>query len=254
MGYSLLIPLGFLLFSSINGDSIQDPACPSFDCGNGITIDYPFWHQNQQIEHCGYPGFDLSCADQNPMLHLSNYTDLYPIKHINYSNKSLILAYSGLKSATCPTITHDITLNTSSLLFNSSGNKLVRFFYNCSLYPPSLPHIQCLQYGAKRSYVFKEGAIPEFDWNRYCASTVVVPVIEEAMDHGDLVQGFDQGFKLTWNQAAADGVCQSCEASGGFCSYSNGLPSTFFCICSYGRESINCHNHGNSSGVQCIFF
>ncbi|KAJ9181803.1 hypothetical protein P3X46_005857 [Hevea brasiliensis] len=247
MGYSLLMMfLRFLLlYTSINGDSIQEPACPSFDCGNGIIIGYPFWHQNQQLEHCGYPGFNLSCNDQNPMLRLSD-DYLYPIKDINYSNKSLTLfAYPSLNSAPCPKITHDIALNTTPHpLFNSLGNKVVHFFYNCTLYPPSLPHIRCLEYGAKRSFVFKEGAIPEFDWDRYCASIVALPVIDEAVDHGDLVKGLgkvlQKGFKLTWNQAA-DEVCQSCEASGGFCSYRKGQPKNFFCICSNGRQSFNCH-------------
>ncbi|XWS53517.1 hypothetical protein CRYUN_Cryun10bG0008100 [Craigia yunnanensis] len=33
-----------------------------------------------------------------------------------------------------------------------------------------------------RNHVFTEGAIPEFDWNTYCESTVIVPVIEKAVN------------------------------------------------------------------------
>ncbi|XWS14200.1 hypothetical protein CRYUN_Cryun36dG0103000 [Craigia yunnanensis] len=98
---------------------------------------------------------------------------------------------------------------------------MLHFFYNCTLFPPSLPSIVCLQYNAKNSYVFTEGAIPEFDWNTYCESTVTVPVIEKAVN-GVLSNSFagaqQEGFELTLQQP--DVACQSCEANGGFCGYS----------------------------------
>ncbi|KDP27917.1 hypothetical protein JCGZ_18997 [Jatropha curcas] len=247
---SLLILLGFLLYNFINGDSINI-ACSSFDCGNGITFGYPFWHQSQQFEHCGYSGFNLSCNDQNPMLFLPNQ-NLYPIKDINYSKKSLTLAYPvSLTEAKCPkiTLTHDI-ISINTAFFHTSGNENLHFFYNCSLYPPSVPHIGCLEYGAMRSYVFKEGLIPEFDWHRYCESGVTVPVTDKAED-GDLVMEFGQalrsGFRLEWKQP--DQACQTCEASGGFCSYSNGVPN-FFCICSSGKQKIDCNDNGSSSSQK----
>ncbi|XP_057471952.1 uncharacterized protein LOC130760587 [Actinidia eriantha] len=124
-------------------------------------------------------------------------------------------------------------------------NKVVRFFYNCTLYPPSLPYIECLRYGLKRSYVFVEGAIPEFDWERYCETTVSVPVINKGGD-GILVNSFGRvlqdGFKLTWR--SPDRACRSCEASGGFCGYGNGLLQKFICHCNDGQQSDNsCHHN-----------
>ncbi|KAK6265282.1 hypothetical protein QUC31_016119 [Theobroma cacao] len=125
---------------------------------------------------------------------------------------------------------------------------MLRFFYNCTLFPPSLPSISCLQYNAKKSYVFIEEAIPEFDWNNYCESTVSVPMIEKAV-HGALSDGFagalQQGFELTWQQP--DVACRSCEATGGLCGYmisSNDLHKNFFCHCHDGKHSINNHDNG----------
>jgi hypothetical protein len=179
------------------------------------------------------------------MIYLSN--DLYPITNINHSSKSLTLHHTKIRRADCPKAPHDtITVNSTPSLFNSTlGNKMLHFFYNCTLYPPSLPHIACLQYGIKQSYVFLEGATPEFDWHRYCESVVSALVSDEAV-YGDLVQGFGRalqgGFKLTWKQL--DGACQSCEASGGFCGYNNGPHENFFCICTNRRHSTNCYDQG----------
>ncbi|KAJ4841079.1 hypothetical protein Tsubulata_045163 [Turnera subulata] len=163
--------------------------------------------------------------------------------------KSLALSYSEVEEANCPKVSHDVvSLNTTPpTLFNhTAGNKFLHFFYNCSLFPPSLPHIACLVYGAKKSYVFVEGKVPEFDWHRYCESTKTVLVIDEAASDRDLVQGFGKalqdGFKLTWQQPHGD--CQLCEASGGFCGYANGSSKNLFCICSDGRHSIDCRDKG----------
>ncbi|CAK7326345.1 unnamed protein product [Dovyalis caffra] len=89
------------------------------------------------------------------------------------------------------------------------------------------------------------GVTPEFDWHRYCESVESALVSDEAI-YGDLVQGFGQalqgGFKLNWKQP--NGACQSCEASGGLCGYSNSLHNNFFCICNNRRHSMNCNKQG----------
>lgn len=93
--------------------------------------------------------------------------------------------------------------------------------------------------------MFIVGAVPEFDWSGYCETTATVPVIEKSVG-GDLVddfgRGIREGFELTWR---SDGGCRSCEDSGGFCGYGGGdLHRNFFCFCSGGRRSSNCHNNG----------
>lgn len=243
-----------IIFCSISGYSAQPPTriCPRLDCGNGIIISYPFWLQPHQLEHCGYQGHNLSCHAQIPVLNLSN--DLYQVKSINYLDNSLIISHTELtETNNCPKIRHDFTLTpTNSFLFNhTSGNRLLRFFYNCTLYPPALPDIACLQSGAKRSFVFAMEAIPEFDWHGYCESTVRVSVLEKALDDKEtLVSSFSKalrdGFRLTWRTPS--GSCQLCQASNGFCGYSNSSSSTenFFCICPGGRHSVSCPQQGNN--------
>lgn len=238
-----------LLFTYINA------TCPSFDCGNGVTIGYPFWHQNQMFQHyCGYPGFNLSCNNKNPTtLYLSS--TFYSVKAINYSDHTLTLNYLEVKDTNCPRIPHDVNLSTSSLLNYTLGNTLLRFFYNCTLYPPSHPPIACLDYGTRRSFVFMVGAEPEFDWHAYCESIVTVPVIAKEVDgvlaRGLIGQALRDGFKLTWK---SDGACESCEASGGFCGVSSGQHQNFSCICNDGQDSTKCRVKGNCSYYFiCIF-
>ncbi|XVF62447.1 hypothetical protein PTKIN_Ptkin09bG0008600 [Pterospermum kingtungense] len=242
-----------LLNTFITANSLQTPntLCPSFTCGNGFSISYPFWHnQDQQLlERCGYPGFNVSCNDRNPVLHLSNNT--YQIRTINYSHKSLLISHFEAKHVTCPSLYQNFTLPAFSLFnYSTSHNRMLRFFYNCTLFPPSIPSIVCLRYSAKNSYVFTEGAIPEFDWNTYCDSTVTVPVIERAVNgvsSNGFVGALQEGFELTWQQPA-DVACRSCEATGGFCGYSNDqLHEKFFCHCPDGKHSTSCADNGEIS-------
>ncbi|KAK2990239.1 hypothetical protein RJ640_014691 [Escallonia rubra] len=238
-----------LLYTGIHGNSVKssNSACPSFDCGNGLVIGYPFWQQSHQPDHCGYPGFNISCTGQTPFLHLSDH--LYRVKSIDYPQNSLVIAYGELNDTICPLVSHGVTINSTLPLLNYTGDdKTVNFFYNCTLYPPSVQYIKCLQYGAKRAYVFMDGAIPEFDWRSYCESIVRVPVIGKAAgdDGAVLADGFggalQDGFKLTWS---ADRECQTCEASGGFCGHGgDGVHRKFFCFCGDGRQLASCHDAG----------
>ncbi|KAH7843082.1 hypothetical protein Vadar_012442 [Vaccinium darrowii] len=220
---SLILLLINILYTATNGDSVKpsNPACPSFDCGDGQIIGYPFWQQGNQNEHCGYPGLAVSCNHQQPQLRLFDH--FYGLKKINYSENTLTAAYPELNDATrCPMAPHDVKLNSTSFLNYTIEDKM-------------------------RSYVFMEGAIPEFDWHRYCEGTVRVPVIfagdRESLLRDHFGRVLKEGFKLTWR--SPDSGCRSCEASGGFCGYRSGLNQKSFCFCKDGKHSDNCHNEGD---------
>lgn len=119
-------------------------SCPSFDSCNGLKVGYPFWKQSQQSEHCGYQGFDLSCNDNEPIISLSN--NLYKVKNFNKSGNTVTITYAdGLNGPRCPIAPHDVVLESSNLLMHyTCDDRMIRFFCNCSLYPPSLEDITCL--------------------------------------------------------------------------------------------------------------
>lgn len=253
---SLLLLLN-LLDAATNGDSVKPaiPACRSFECGNGQIIGYPFWQQGNQDEHCGYPGFAVSCYGQQPLLHLFDH--LYQVKKISYPENTLIATFRDLSDGSkCPMAPHDVNLNSSPFLNYTTGVKMVKCFYNCTLYPPSLPDIECLRYGLKRSYAFMEGTIPEFDWRKYCESTMRVPVAVKTGNRRDGLSGDDfgralkEGFELTWR--SPESGCRSCEASGGFCGFGNGPNQKPFCFCNDGKRYDVCSDKGNFLYMVCF--
>ncbi|KAH6808609.1 hypothetical protein C2S51_026392 [Perilla frutescens var. frutescens] len=252
------LPLVITFLSiSTNGNSVNSPPppCAAFDCGNGLTLGYPFHLQSPQPPFCGYPNLAISCTNNQPILHISN--NPYTVKNLNISDNSIVVAYGGkdaAATATCPIATDAaVALDSDSLLqlnYNNTGNKIVRFYYNCTVYPPSAAGIKCLQRGAKHSYAFVEGSEPEYsDWIQHCESTVTAPVMEDAVD--DLRNGSGNalklGFLLTWK--SVDRSCKVCEEGGGFCGYSsNDIDHKFFCFCSDGRNSsLSCHVSGEIS-------
>ena len=69
-----------------------DDGCKDTICGDGEpTIQFPFWLKDQQPEHCGYPGFELYCTEDNhTMLELSHSGKFY-VKSINYAGQGITL-------------------------------------------------------------------------------------------------------------------------------------------------------------------
>ena len=63
-----------------------DDGCKEARCRDGEpTIGFPFRLKGQQPEHCGYPGFELSCTkDNQTMLELPHSGKFY-VKNISYT-------------------------------------------------------------------------------------------------------------------------------------------------------------------------
>ncbi|XAR49698.1 hypothetical protein NMG60_11032974 [Bertholletia excelsa] len=243
-----------ILSTTVHGGSMPPvaAACPSFHCGDKhIQLGYPFWSEGQQNDpHCGYPGLALSCTAGPPILRLSG--NPYCLKKINYSENSLIISFDEINNSDkdCPIAPHEVRLNSSYLSYTMEDNKMVVFFYNCTLYPPSAPSIACLRHGLMRSYAFLEEAVSEFDWRQYCEAEVAVPMTEAAVDGlltgGGIRSALEDGFKVTWQPPHEE--CWACEASGGFCGYSGALHPKFTCFCNGGQQSLTCHGTGELLG------
>lgn len=62
-----LVSFIFLVLHVISGFAVsQDHECQPTRCGDsGPTIKFPFRLRDHQPEHCGYPGFELSCTESN---------------------------------------------------------------------------------------------------------------------------------------------------------------------------------------------
>lgn len=225
----------------IKGNSLSKSHPLSFSCGNGVDFNYPFWQQSQKNNNIGYPNLGITCINKTPIIQLDNH--LYHVQRVNNSEKTFVVSFYELGDTICPVVPHDVEMSSYTSFLNYSNDvKMLHFFYNCTIYPSGVEPIKCLQVGAKHTYVFLEGFVPEFDWKGYCDSIVTIPVMEKSVN-GSFTTSFgnamNKGFKLKWSR---DLDCGSCEASGGFCEY-NG-EQTFSCSCSDGRNYTNCHDEG----------
>ncbi|XP_077210610.1 LEAF RUST 10 DISEASE-RESISTANCE LOCUS RECEPTOR-LIKE PROTEIN KINASE-like 1.2 [Tasmannia lanceolata] len=235
-----LLLLLVLLFTSARGDPIQYLNCTSsFSCGNNVSISYPFWHIDGGNKYCGYPNLGLSCSNQRTLLRLSN--NEYYVDDINYKQHTITLVEIDW-TETCPRARNNVTLKTTPMLSYSGVDLNLTFFFNCSSSPfPAADPQPCLQSGNLQTYTALSVMIPRgFDWSMYCEDSVVVPVMETALNGpagmGDIGSVLMQGFQLNWTSYKN---CSACEASHGYCGY-NTTNGDLLCFCKDGTYNTTC--------------
>ncbi|KAF4399127.1 hypothetical protein G4B88_023721 [Cannabis sativa] len=81
--------LFLLLGLSINIEASQTQ-CKESRCGNGPAIRFPFRVKDGQPNHCGYPGFELSCRGKRTVLELPKSVKLF-VKSIDYKSQVIKL-------------------------------------------------------------------------------------------------------------------------------------------------------------------
>ncbi|XP_068641763.1 LEAF RUST 10 DISEASE-RESISTANCEUS RECEPTOR-LIKE PROTEIN KINASE-like 1.2 isoform X1 [Aristolochia californica] len=248
---SLLLHLLLLLLVTItSGDPISRDStipiqCSPFDCGNGLSIHYPFWHIDDGHRYCGYPSLGVSCdaETRKPLLRLPG--DTYYVEEIDYYRRVVTLVDGDVAGKSCPRVRKNV--DTFSLLGFSLADKNHLFFFNCSPLPSSveLEPISCLKDKNKRSFVILEDKIPaELDWHGKCDDTVVASVTRDSdlMSKTSLTDHFFEllhiGFKLKWSSAQ---TCRACEESLGFCGYSNATRKPL-CFCKEGTYAKSCND------------
>ncbi|XP_015966612.3 LEAF RUST 10 DISEASE-RESISTANCE LOCUS RECEPTOR-LIKE PROTEIN KINASE-like 2.1 [Arachis duranensis] len=236
--FYLLCALFSTIFMTYYADSL--PICAPSDCGNDVSIKYPFWKRSGTTvgEVCGYPEFGLECSKKGyPILQLK--TDKYYVTDINYVNHSITLVDIDVMNDTCPRAKNNVSIGNIPLSF-SNLDMNITFYFNCSSQPSvvgAVP-IKCLINGeGKKSYVFEVGTdIGGRTWTNSCDAEVTVAVKHgEIKSDDDLINGFgaamSKGFVLDWNRAVD---CAECELSDGYCAY-NGTARQTLCICKDGR-------------------
>ncbi|KAK1565081.1 hypothetical protein Q3G72_018272 [Acer saccharum] len=224
------------IFTSLANHTLAlDPhfeACAPKTCGNGLNISYPFWISGKQQSYCGYPNFEITCGDEEPILSISE--EDYIIKNIFYANNSLLLASAAAydRQETCPTPHHNISLSRTPFDLISTDTNLF-FFYNCTKKPPdyyTYP-IDCISNSTHYSFAaFHEEVLLKANYSLdLCRNSAFVPVDVESINIANLWQMnytevLKMGFLLDWTTHN----CTSCEASGGRCGFKD---SKFVCFC-----------------------
>ncbi|CAJ1951985.1 unnamed protein product [Sphenostylis stenocarpa] len=229
--WSPQVLLGGSFFTPALPSSSFDPACTPKSCGNGPSIKYPFWIPDEQGSFCGYPSFEITCLDKNPILRTSSYDFL--MKDISYSNSSFTVANIAFYEDNCPVPLYNYSFDQTPFTY-SSENWNLSFFYNCTTEPIDYPtyEVDCAKNASHYSFgVFHKEALEHRNYSlNECQFMVNVPFYKNAavnftsLLRMNYIEILKMGFLLNWT--APD--CQYCETSGGRCGFDS---NQFLCFC-----------------------
>ncbi|KAI3862487.1 hypothetical protein MKX03_011575 [Papaver bracteatum] len=121
--------------------------CVGIRCSkNEPVISFPFRIIGRQNEWCGYPGFDLTCNDNNKTVLKLPFSSPFYVQHINYGSKSNEIQLHDPDNCLSKRLL-DNQLNLSGTPFIHIHNENYSF-YNClsvrSFNSTSTPMISCL--------------------------------------------------------------------------------------------------------------
>ncbi|XP_034710954.1 rust resistance kinase Lr10-like isoform X2 [Vitis riparia] len=196
----LFLFLFLTLFVEMRGG--RDECMTSNGCGDqGPLIQFPF-RLKHQPHHCGYPGFELSCTENNQtMLDLPVSVKLL-VKKIVYKSREIIVQDPD----NC--LARQLrNLNLVASPFHFKFERDITFFINCSPYV-TLERIPCLSNPGNPVYaVYSSSSVQDTDLSScrrlYNAS---VPI-----DRGYILKG--SAFSLKWSKS----ICGSCPEGGKIC-------------------------------------
>ncbi|KAL1364292.1 putative RING-H2 finger protein ATL21A [Arachis hypogaea] len=199
--------------------------CESISCGKGgVSIEFPFYLKESQIPGCGYPGFELSCANTTtePLLTLPAEPGHFTVKLISLEDQQVWI--NDPQECLPKRLMRDRGLNLQRSPFQlSSAYSHVNYtFLRCPSNLTALSMVQpipCLNSGFNSSSKSSVVAIlsnPPFPtpWTSPChvISWAMIPV---AGFPWLFWTDYYSDIKLEWDNPN----CGSCEARGGRCGF-----------------------------------
>ncbi|XP_042497446.1 LEAF RUST 10 DISEASE-RESISTANCE LOCUS RECEPTOR-LIKE PROTEIN KINASE-like 2.1 isoform X2 [Macadamia integrifolia] len=246
-----LISLVFLLLLSVLqtalcADDWRFEACgKKVQCGEGPNISYPFWISGQQESHCGFPGFQVTCKNQQPTLNLSTVN--YVILDISYQNQTLRLIDAKVRTeGGCSSQVQNFTLDRTPFLYGPNHEDLF-LFLNCnySLFPSGFSDHEINCSSVHSMALLKDDLLlNQVKTSGYCDPPVITPVDGDstgiAAVHGKssyYTNLLKEGFDLKWNASH----CTKCQSSGGRCGF-NWTTYYSVCLCPDRPHLVRCSN------------
>ncbi|KAJ6294891.1 hypothetical protein OIU76_022888 [Salix suchowensis] len=206
MDLSLLCLLLLLLVS--HGVGLKD-MCREERCKkHGPVIRFPFRIKGKQPDHCGYPGFDLSCTDRKEtLLELPTSVRLY-VKKIDYASE---LITANDPENCLPRQLLNFNLSTSPFKF-ATWLQLDLDFFNCtSGQRYSYPWTSCLGVPGYDIYSFPSGSVATYFDLTSCTKMYSLPSVPDELN------GRNNILHLNWSRPA----CGLCGAQGKLCRLKN---------------------------------
>ncbi|GMY20144.1 rust resistance kinase Lr10-like isoform X1 [Fagus crenata] len=151
----------FVLFIVHLGEGLSNGCSEELRCGkDGPAIRFPFRLKDTQPDHCGYPGFDLSCTDQNDTVLQLPTSVKVSIKDIDY--KSQLIQVSDPHNC-FPRHIRGLNLSSSPFEFNEIY-PFDYFIFNCTRTSTANYLVGCLS--NTRYSVYANSLSLELKWSK----------------------------------------------------------------------------------------
>ncbi|KAI8571400.1 hypothetical protein RHMOL_Rhmol01G0117100 [Rhododendron molle] len=214
-----------LLFLLPLSTSQQDDCKPTRCYKHGPTIRFPFRQKNHHPQHCGYPGFDLSCSPNSAtLLNLPNSVE-FQVTNIDYTSQ-----YISIKDPDRCFIRQLQNLNLSTTPFQFANDYLVDFsFFSCPSTRQAFPlsRFPCISGDGHEVYAGFGSTSTGYTDLKSCRKMYTV----RSVPRGVYYYGVFHVHYLKW----PDQVCGKCEGEGKFCRFVNNSNS----------DELECYNPGD---------
>jgi hypothetical protein len=220
MDISLQVGISYfllLLVFIVVGHGEGQNECSELRCGrHGPAVRFPFRLKNRQQDHCGFPGFNLSCTDTNDtLLELPVSVKLF-VKKIDYKSQ-IIHLYDP--DDCFPRQLQGFNLSASPIDFNwpeDYGNGYSLF--NCSQAKGKdnivCHRISCLSGPGNQVYACENYVDISYLPTSSCRK--MYNIFDQSFPY-KIILGDDKVLELKWNRPA----CKHCEVKGKDCRLKN---------------------------------
>ncbi|XP_016652614.1 PREDICTED: RING-H2 finger protein ATL22-like [Prunus mume] len=195
----------FMVGLKVNFGACQNE-CSELHCGD-IPIKFPFRLKDKQPDHCGYPGFDLSCNGSNNTVLELPISVKFNVTQINYKSQVIqVVDPDGC----VPRQLHKLNLSASAFQFKDEG--LYYTLFNCSPADRNLYYqIPCLsETGHQMLAIYSDFSIDEVPISS-CTKLYNLPPVPLDIFESENV------LRLEWFKPE----CKHCERKGGKCKLKN---------------------------------
>jgi hypothetical protein len=212
----------FLFLVFLVGLGEGQNGCDELQCGGrGPAIRFPF-RLNSQPDHCGYPGFNLSCTDtKKTVLQLPTFVKFF-VKKIDY--KSQVIEVHDPDHC-FPRQLRQLNLSSSPFLFKKQEQRDFSLF-NCSSTETQTNYaIPCLSGPSHKVRAFYSdddiNDLPIASCEKMYTLRSIPSTFTSELGRGHLVYpkeiGDDKVLQLNWSRP----VCRDCEVKGMGCRLKN---------------------------------
>uniref|UniRef100_A0A1D1ZLD3 Putative receptor-like protein kinase At1g67000 n=1 Tax=Anthurium amnicola TaxID=1678845 RepID=A0A1D1ZLD3_9ARAE len=254
-----LVLLGLLPTSSQSYLIYQ--ICPpvQLSCGELSipSVVAPF-RTDEQLKSCGRKSFRLFCHGGYPAIQINSA--IYWVKDIEYQSRILTLVNMDFVGTLCPSTVTNTTLDVSPFVLTTTDVQRLAIYYNFSCrMGKGFWNLSCPA-NATSSFVYlaTESFSPHPYWGCGRPGAVVHIALRQSefeqltedgrsIDHERFMEVLRHGFRVVWPGANPDsGWCESCNNSGGNCTFDNRWAAGQICSCRGGSYYPVCPSLGTA--------